>query len=288
MSKLLLHPKTEDSLNKMVSSSSHAVLIVGADGSGKRTTAREIIRQKLGLTTIDNLNNYPYFLDIEEDNTISIDSIRQLQRFLQLKTTGTKTIRRGVIISNAQMMPNEAQNALLKSLEEPPEDTIIVLTANSTVNLRPTIYSRVQQMQVLPVDLKEAEEHFVSAGINQADIQRAHAISGGHIGLLSALLNDKEHALLDQIRVAKEILAGTAFERLILVDSLAKDKKSIPLFFHGFRLVCSAALSQAAVKNNNALIKKWVKCLDAVYRVESALISNPNSKLLLTDFMLNL
>ena len=99
-------------------------------------------------------------LEPEEDKqTISIDQIRGLQHQLSLKPYAAK-FKTGIILE-AQRMTIEAQNALLKTLEEPPAHSILILTAPSTKNLLPTTVSRCQIVRLPPeIDLDpESEEH---------------------------------------------------------------------------------------------------------------------------------
>lgn len=82
-------------------------------------------------------------LEPEEDKqAISIDQIRDLQHQLSLKPYAAK-FKTGIILE-AQRMTVEAQNALLKTLEEPPAHSVLILTTPSTKNLLPTIVSRCQ------------------------------------------------------------------------------------------------------------------------------------------------
>lgn len=76
--------------------------------------------------------------DIYELEEYSIEAVRELQRKLSFK--GRKT----ALILDADGLSSEAQNALLKILEEPPKDTIIILTAFTRFSLLPTIASRCQ------------------------------------------------------------------------------------------------------------------------------------------------
>ena len=72
--------------------------------------------------------------------TITIDQIRNLIRWAHLKPFSKK--QKTAIIQPAQKMTHQAQNALLKVLEEPPENTVIILTVDDPDNLLPTVRSR--------------------------------------------------------------------------------------------------------------------------------------------------
>jgi len=266
----------------------HGVLLSGPEGSGKAHTARYLASKLLGLNGVEKLATHPYFKEVSPVNgSLGIDHIRDLQKFLQLKTPGPKGIRRVILVENAHLMTTEAQNALLKSLEEPPEDTVIILTAPATQKLKETIYSRVQQITILPVPKQQALDS-LKGDFSEADITKAFMMSSGHAGLLLALLQDTDHQLAQEILRAKEIIGSPRYERLIRIDELAKQKEQLPLFLQACKLICSTALHQAAQKQAAPQLKRWHSTLTALYQAEAALPHNPNAKLLLTDLMLSL
>jgi len=284
---ILIHPQTEEALEKLLRDSPHAILFSGNEGAGKTYVAKVFSATSLGLSSIDTLENYPYFRIISPHNTvISIEQIRNLQKFLQLKTPGVQSVRRVIIIEDAGSMNTEAQNALLKTLEEPPDDTVIILTAPSTQKLKATIYSRVTAIPVLPVSKGHAEEYFQNSPAEK--LRKAFAISGGQAGLLSALVNDAEHPLIKHIDEAKELLSASKYERLKMVEELAKQKPDIPTLLYALKIICIAALNNAARKNEHSQITRWHSSLKLIYNTESALQHNPNTKLLLTSLLLQL
>lgn len=83
---------------------------------------------------------------------IRINRIRELTHSIAMKPYEAKL--RVVIISDAHTMTPEAGNALLKSLEEPPDRTIFILTAVQAEDLLPTIVSRCRQISFNPISLK--------------------------------------------------------------------------------------------------------------------------------------
>jgi DNA polymerase-3 subunit delta' len=105
----------------------------------------------------------PYHnISIPKAITISVDQIRELRlRLAQSLTGGEKRI---VIISEADMMRKEAQNAFLKTLEEPHKNTLIILTSSNPSRLLPTIHSRAQELRF---DLLSANE--ISSALESRD-----------------------------------------------------------------------------------------------------------------------
>ena len=137
MDTLVLHPRTKTNVAQFVARPSHAIALVGANGIGKTCLAEVIVGAVLDISP-EQLVQYPYLMTIRaEKDSISIDAIRRLQRFLQLKTLGVESIRRAVIIEHAELLTTEAQNAYLKLLEEPPGDTLMLLTVDNQRKLLP-------------------------------------------------------------------------------------------------------------------------------------------------------
>lgn len=285
---ILINPQTKKDLDTALASPSHALLFSGPEGAGKAFAARYFAAQKLGLAGTDKLTNYSYFKNFApQDGTLSIDTIRELQKFLRLKTLGDQPIRRIVLLEDAHTMTHEAQNALLKSLEEPPADTIIILTAPATRQIKDTIYSRVQQLSVLPVDQTQASRHFRSQ-FDAAYIEKAYLMSAGLAGLMHALLHNQEHPLATAVQTAKQIIGSNPFDRLARVDELSKQKDQLPAFLQACKLVATTALRQTLQKNQTKQAKRWHQTLKSIHQAETSLPHNPNAKLLLANLFLNM
>ena len=164
MDGLVLHSATIRAVEAYIKHPAHALLVVGGDGIGKGSVAALLVRSVLQLSADTNMaaNAAVKHIAPDEKRTISIESIRAIQSFVRLKTAGTATVRRAIIIEHADRMTTEAQNALLKVLEEPPADTIIILTASQAQDMLPTIQSRVQIMNITP-----PTQHQLCVGICQ-------------------------------------------------------------------------------------------------------------------------
>lgn len=286
MNDLLLHPSTKKSIANFTGSGSHAVLIHGELGAGKQKVALALAQSLLGPRSLDL---QPYFTHITPDGkSIGIEKIRELQNFLQLKTTGQHAIRRVAVIADADRMTDEAQNALLKALEEPPADTVIILTASRLQGLKATILSRAQQLHIDRVSLDDAVEYF-NANFAAKDIAWAHALSAGQVGLMSALLEGKnDHVLASKIEIAKKLFTSNSYERLCQVDAIAKDKDQLGELLYACKRICTSALESAAKRHSEKDIKAWHSRLSLVCDAEESLIRNINSKLLLTDLFIQI
>ncbi len=176
MTDLLLHPATRYELQALILAKPHAVLITGNRGAGKNAVANELIAKILGKMA----NKPENVLRIEIiEKGIGIDEIRRIRDYTSRKTIGTQEIRRVILIIDAHTMTAEAQNALLKTLEEPPADTMIVLTTDDLTALKYTIRSRAHQLHVLPVSLQAATEYFTTLDLRKAPPSPDQFISAG-------------------------------------------------------------------------------------------------------------
>lgn len=136
----------------------HALLLQGRAGMGRRQLALWLAARVLGADPSrplqdnpDSEAGHPDFvtLEIPDDKTqIVVDQSRDLIAFLQLTSHGGRG--RVAVIYPAEAMNRNTANALLKTLEEPPAGTVIVLIAESPRSLPPTILSRCQQIRLAP------------------------------------------------------------------------------------------------------------------------------------------
>lgn len=287
MDQLLLHPKTSKQLDALLMSKPHALIISGDSGSGKKFVAMTALCQVLDNNTLES---YPYFLKIVPVNqSISIDEIRRVKTFLSKKTTGSNIIRRAVFIDNAHKMTTEAQNSLLKILEEPPADTIVVLTVSDMQSLQSTIISRSQQLTVLPLSRSMVLNSHLAQEYSEIKLIKAYYMSGGRAGLLAALLdNDIDHEAANAIVEAKDILRMSIYERLTLIDGLSKQKEHTLLIIEGLQRIIISGLEQAAIKNNVIQVKNFSHICLHLINARTLLEKNANAKLTLNNLFLQM
>lgn len=136
----------------------HAVLLIGPSGVGKRATAAWMAAGRLGLGAGGSLPEYPYerpdHADLrwieppEGKQGILIEQIRELVSELQL--TSYEGRGKVAVVEPANTMTTNAANSLLKTLEEPPGDALLVLVADRIGRLPATIFSRCQRIDFAP------------------------------------------------------------------------------------------------------------------------------------------
>lgn len=152
-SKIKGNIKNREQLEKVVENNNilHSYLFLGKEGIGKKKIAKEFAKKILCLTKEKNCNckscicfetqNHPDIQVInEESETIKISTIREM-----IQTVYEKPIlseKKIYIINDSDKMTKEAQNSLLKTLEEPPEYIIIILIASNSDMILNTIKSR--------------------------------------------------------------------------------------------------------------------------------------------------
>jgi DNA polymerase-3 subunit delta' len=179
----------------------HAYLFVGSDGVGKATTARSFVKALQCRSTeggvcdgceaclkVDH-GNHPDVFAVEPQSTqIRIDQIRAVQR--QLIHRPLEGRWRTIVIDDAHNLTLQAANALLKTLEEPPADNILILIARATAALLPTVVSRCQVLYFSPLSVQEISRFLQQKrGMSEQEADRIAVRAQGSIR--SALAMEK-------------------------------------------------------------------------------------------------
>lgn len=285
MSQPVLHPATARQFQAFVAQPSHAVTLVGPTGSGKHTVATALVEAILDLET-GSFASYAYGRTVTpvDAKAIGIEPIRELEHFLSLKVPGVAGFNRAVIIEDAHKLTTEAQNALLKTLEEPPEGTLIVLTASHAQSLLPTIRSRTQTITIKTPNLDSIQDYFVARGHKSQAVAQTYALSGGLMGLMTALLEDADHPLKAATETARQLLGATTYDRLLLVDQLSKQKDLAQNVLFIIGQMAHVSLRSATGPS----AKKWQSILESSYAATELLAQSAQPKLVLTNLMLTL
>ncbi len=116
---------------------------------------------------------------------ILVDAIRELEKAANFRPY--ESAARVFVIDNAERMTEEASNALLKTLEEPPSTSFIILVTSRPDSLLTTIRSRCQTIRFCPLTPKEIEEFLLDCGRSGDDARLASRAAGGSLGLALSL-----------------------------------------------------------------------------------------------------
>ena len=285
MDSLVLNPHTAQQINAVIARPTHAIALAGPAGSGKLSIATSLIEIILSLDP-GKFELYAYGLVLRppEGKAIGIEAVRELEHFLSLKVPTNTAYNRAVIIEDGHKLTVEAQNALLKVLEEPPAGTILLITVSHPQSLLPTIRSRLQIVNVQAPAIEDLQVFFTAKGIEPTRVQQAFTMTGGLPGLMQALLQNTDHPLLVATKFARELLGMSTFERVAMVDELAKQKQQALDVVFILQQMAHVSLLSATGKAAD----KWQHILETSYQTAEALAGNAQPKLTLTNLMLQL
>ena len=238
----------------------HAYLFIGESSLGKRKVAKEFIKllncqnstfnKALSIESCQNCRSckaiqkeiHPDLILIEPKNKkIHIAQIRELSRKLSFKPYSAAY--KAVIIDKAHLMNKEAQNCLLKTLEEPREKAILILLSEHSRILFPTILSRVQKIKFQPVSQKEIKNYFKDRGAEEKLAFQLSIFSQGKPGIAINFFKDKEKFEIWE-KEQKEVLAiitdkKTLYSRLQYLKNstffLEHPKEALTILLNYFR-----------------------------------------------------
>ncbi len=254
-------------LSSIVSSNNilHSYMFVGPDGIGKSLFAKEFA--KLILNVSYDLSNHPDFMIVspEDGKTIKIEQIRYLQEKIVEKPVACD--KKFYLIDNSDTMTKEAQNCLLKTLEEPPEYAIIVLVLSNENKLLNTIKSRCTKIIFHPLSDEDMEKYFL-ANHKQVPSKNILKMCGGSIGKMVLLQNELD--LYEQIdNIINNILQSDIVDVWNNSKILYESKDSIYNFLDYINVILFDKLLDT--KDN-----KYTNCIKIVEQTKRKLYSNAN------------
>ena len=266
---------------------SHSYLFVGIQGIGKKMLATEFAKQILCIEKEQSStcksciefesNNHPDFMCVEPDgSSIKIEQIRFLQKKIQEKPIISN--KKVYIINDADSMTTEAQNCLLKTLEEPPEFATIILVGSNENAFLATIKSRCMILHFQPIE-DEKLKQYMEKNYGMTNIsQNRLAMFQGSIGK-AICLKDKQAEYADIENMIENLNKKDLLEILKLAEPLCKAKEEI---FEILEYVNILLLNQA---KENYL---YTNCIQIVENTKKRLKQNANYDMCIDNMVFNM
>lgn len=213
---------------------SHGYILSGEDGMGKKMIARSFAKLLLcedpekGDTPCGKCHsclqfasgNHPdvIYLKHEKPNVIGVDDIRNLNEDIIIKPYSSAY--KIYIVDEAETMTVAAQNALLKTLEEPPIYAVILLLTTNGANFLQTILSRCVILNLKQIPEEEVERVLREQGIPEKRIQPILKLCRGNIGKAKKMAESDDFAeLLHEIMNLMQSIHRMTFEELMAAVS---------------------------------------------------------------------
>lgn len=266
---------------------SHSYLFVGIQGIGKKLLAKEFAKKILCLEEKPSdtcksclefeTNNHPDFMCVEPDgNSIKIEQIRFLQKKIQEKPIISN--KKVYIINDADTMTTEAQNCLLKTLEEPPEFATIILIGSQENAFLPTIKSRCMILHFQPIEDEKIKQYLeANYGITSMTQNRLKMFQGS-IGKAITLKDKQEE--YDKIETMIENLNRKDLIEIVqLAEPLYKAKEEI---FEILEYINILLLNHA---KDNYL---YTNCIKIVENTKKRLKQNGNYDMCIDNLLFNM
>lgn len=226
----------------------HAYLITGAERIGKTTLARTFAQalncempaaqRPCGQCRTCRLIREDRHPDVRlvlpevsgrGKLTIKIEQIRELQQELNLSPYEAR--KRIAILKRFDTANINAANAFLKTLEEPAEKVVLLLTANDADSLLPTIASRCRTIALRPLPTTLIEESLMARwGVHADEAQVLARLADGRLGW-AVEASDNNQILADrqqQLARLREALEGNRVRRFALADKLSRKPELLP------------------------------------------------------------
>lgn len=271
----------------------HSYLFLGPDGIGKSCFAKEFAKMILCMNTTDATNctscksclefdsqNHPDFMIVAPDDgkSIKIEQIRYLQEKISEKPIISE--HKVYIIDDCGSMTKEAQNCLLKTLEEPPEYAILILILSNESKLLNTIKSRCTKIVFHKLNTQEMKDFFASQGNESFLSDSILKMSDGSIG--KALLLQKDLSFYQEVDT---ILSSFETKDIADIwndsDILYKSKDSIGHLLEYMNVI----LMDRLLKTQEL---KYVNAIEVIEATKNRLDSNANFDMSIDTLLLQL
>ena len=282
--------KNKDILEKSIklNKTSHSYIFWGIEGIGKCLIAKEFAKTLLCLQKsqeectckscieFDGNNNPDFQLIEPNDGKVKIEQIREMQRKVAEKPIISS--KKVYIIDNADTMTTEAQNCLLKTLEEPPEYITIILICSNEDNLLSTIKSRCTRMHFEPIKDEEVERYIRQNYPEEKLSENIIKLAQGSIGK-AIKLNSSQNIYENIEKILLEMPKKDLIEIIQMSEEIYKSKEEISSILE-YMNVLLLRLSKQNIK--------YIKCIEIVEETKKRLKANSNYDMSIDNLLFNM
>ncbi|KKQ94636.1 MAG: polymerase III, delta prime subunit protein [candidate division CPR2 bacterium GW2011_GWC1_39_9] len=238
----------------------------------------------------------PDFYVLDEEGQIKIDSIRELNKKLNLKPYEFES--KVALIIGAERMTIEAANSLLKILEEPPEDSVIILTSAVPGQLLETIKSRCQDIKLKNMPKKMIVEELIkNHGLKSDEALRIANIALGRPKLAEKLVVNDDYG--EEVEFLREIAKKNLCDRFKLASDFAEKKNVLRLIGYWETFFMDLLKAKMDGRDDLSTTKHKVKdfswdiwaivnILDILEKMREYIQSKIKNKLILENIFLNI
>ena len=295
----------------------HALIIEGEEGIGKKTLAKDIAcalvcrgndkpcgecaqcKKAIGAIHPD-ISEY---IPAGTANSFHVDTVRNIinDAYVQPNEADYKIY----ILANAHCMNQNAQNALLKILEEPPKYVVFILTTNSKSALLSTVLSRSVCVSLEGVDIERAANYITShcENVDYNTAKKTVETFNGNIGkAIDSLQDSKTSELVDICnKICKALSTPKEYEMMTLCSVFQKDRQGVVFACDLLKSIFRDALfagessehisgqeESAALLKSSLSRQSLIKLINTCDELKSTALSNANNALLITKFCYSL
>ena len=271
----------------------HSYLFIGEDGIGKKMLAKEFAKAILctsennrpcnickSCVEFNTNNNANFNLINEEGSAIKIEQIRNVQ--IKIAEKPINSNYKVYLINDAELMTQEAQNCLLKTLEEPPEYIVIILITSNENKVLNTIKSRCMKLYFNNLDKNSVKkvltEQFEMKDINDSFLDAA----GGSIK--KALLIKEKSSEYEQITKLFDIIDKENLVNFINSASIIYENKDDIYNILDYINI----LLDIKIRSNSSNSFKFANCIFTVEEVKKRLRANSNYDMSIDYLLMNM
>lgn len=279
----------------------HAVIIEGDEGTGRHTLSEFLCAA--AVCTSDNKpcgecrdcllhigHNHPdieYFSPEDKKKSLSVEQVRKIRSNAYVKPH--RHGRKLFVIDKADMLSDASQNALLKIIEEPPQNIMFIFICETAAKMLETVLSRCVVFSLFPPENNEAYDYIrANSKKNDEEIREALRLTHNNIGKALTILGKRknEKSYLAERFLSSLLEDDSALSLLLLVKPLEKDRVQTSEFISELKLITAEKIRLNA--DNIPFTKNLLEIYDTISNMEDVLTTNINLTLFFTTLIANL